>query len=81
MKLASELPSQQVQRPDQYWREINGSEVDCDSQQGKQCWQLTFKKNIHYSYTLTCLVVVSLFFHLFPSVVVVVDFINTIKSI
>ena len=60
--LESELSPQQVQRPDQYWRASRGGKVDCDSQRGKRCLQLRFKKNIYYSYILTCLVVAFGFF-------------------
>jgi len=31
-----------------------GGEVDCDFQRGKGCWQKWLKKNIYYSYILTC---------------------------
>ena len=63
--LESELSPQQVQRPAQYCRASQGDKVDCDSQRGKRCLQLRFKKNIYYSYILTCLVVAFEFFFLF----------------
>ena len=83
-QITVQLPPQQVQRPAQYWRASQGGKVDCDSQQGKRCLQLRSKKNIYYSYILTCLVVAFGFFSFFPfllSVALLVDFISAITSI
>ena len=65
-KLVSRLPPPQVQRSAQCWRASEGGEVDCDSQRGRGLWQQWLKKNIYYSYVLTCSVDSFFFPLLFP---------------